>query len=81
MTPYELSLFAEVYIEKEQSMIEEKVTLVWLSECYHRMKKLPPLREELKRLKSNEKIKGMTDEEMYKEAIRLNLQFGGKVES
>jgi hypothetical protein len=78
MTPYELSLCAEVFVDKIQSEKEEKLTLVWLGEYYHRMKKLPPLKDELKKLTGNQNPQ-MSDEDMFKMAERLNLQFGGKV--
>lgn len=78
MTPYELSLFIEAYTEKQQAEIEEKLTLVWLGEYYHRTKRLPSLKDELKKL-SGEKNKVMTDAQMLQMVKELNTKFGGEV--
>lgn len=79
MTPYELSLFIEAYLEKEQAQAQERLTLVWLGEYYHRTKRLPNLKDELKKI-SGEKNKVMTDDEMLSMVKELNKQFGGTVE-
>ena len=79
MTPYELSLFAEVFVEKLLMEKEEKVTLTWLGEYYHRLKKLPRLKDEIKMLRSDNAKNAMSDDEMFKIAQKLNSQFGGKV--
>lgn len=80
MTPYELNCFIEVYVEKMQSEKEEKLTLVWLGEYYHRLKKLPSIQKELDSIR----IKGqkeMTEEEMLQQVKMLNAMFGGKVKT
>lgn len=79
ITPYELSIYLEAYIEKEEATSQEKLTLVWLGEYYHRIKKLPNLKDELKKI-SGEKNKPMTDNEMLNMVKMLNAQFGGTVE-
>jgi hypothetical protein len=78
MTPYELRLFAKVFNEKQQRDNEEKMTLVWLGEYWHRIKKLPTLNEALG--KKDEPKKQMTDDEMLKMVKKLNAKFGGSVE-
>jgi hypothetical protein len=78
MTPYELSLYAECYHHKIVNEREERITLVWLGEYYHRIKKLPPLTDEIRKLMGKPK-RAMTDEEMLKMAEVLNAQFGGNV--
>lgn len=78
MTPYELSLFARIYNEKQQRDNEEKLTLVWLGEYWHRVKKLPSLNEALG--KKDEPKKQMTDDEMLEMVRKLNAKFGGSVE-
>lgn len=78
MTPYELSLYLEAYAEKQQSEAEEKLTLVWLGEYYHRVKRLPSLKDELKKI-SGEKKKVMTNDEMLQMVKELNVKFGGTV--
>lgn len=76
MTPYELALFVEAYFEKEEAALKDKLTLVWLGEHYHRTKRLPSLRDELRKI-SGESKQSMTDEEMLETVKRLNAQFGG----
>lgn len=78
MTPYELSLAAEVFLELKQNELEEKVTYTWLNEYYHRQKYLPSLKSEIKRLTKKE-TKEMTDEEMLETVKRLNTMMGGSV--
>lgn len=74
MTPCELHLYAEVFSEKLQREQDEKITLVWMGEYFHRIEKLPPLKEILDK---GEK-KTMTNDEMLEMAKRLNNAFGGK---
>lgn len=77
MTPYELSLYAEVYQEKHMLKQQEDLVLVWLAEYYHRLKKLPSLKSELEKLESQEKTQ-MSDEEMFRTVEVLNKKFKGK---
>jgi hypothetical protein len=78
ITPYELSLISEAHAEKLESELKERLTLVWLGEYYHRTKKLPSLKEELKKVSSDTgKPKKMTDQQMLETVKRLNAQFGG----
>lgn len=79
MTPYELNLVAEAHAEMMESKSVEQMTLVWLGEYYHRMKKLPSLKKEVEKMTGKSQHKAMTDDEMLKVAERLNKQFGGKV--
>jgi hypothetical protein len=81
MTPYELAICTEVFVEKELADKQEKLTLVWLGEYYHRIKKLPSLKQELKKFMDDNARAEMSDEEMFNMAKRLNKQFGGKVKS
>jgi hypothetical protein len=77
MTPYELSLYIEVYSELKEAETQEQLTLVWLGEYYHRTKRLPTLKDELKKLTRDQNNQGMTDDEMLQVVKRLNAQFGG----
>ena len=79
MTPYELSLYAEVFEEKQTLKLEEQLTLVWLGEYYHRLKKLPSLKTELDKIAKEEQT-NMSDDEMLRVVTMLNNQFKGKVE-
>jgi hypothetical protein len=78
MTPYELALYQEAFMEVLQAEKQEKLVLTWLGEYYHRIKKLPPLKDEMKKLMNIDANSSMNDEEMFKVAQRLNKQFGGK---
>ena len=49
MTPHELAVYAEAFLERRTAEFEEKVTLVWLHEYYHRQKYLPSLKDEIKK--------------------------------
>ena len=76
LTPYELALYIEARLEKEEAEMKDKLTLVWLGEYYHRTKKLPNLKEELRKI-SGEVKQTMTDDQMLETVKRLNSQFGG----
>lgn len=76
LTPYELALIVETRFEKEESELKERLTLVWLGEYYHRTKRLPRIKDELKKI-SGENQKVMSDDEMLETVKRLNKQFGG----
>lgn len=77
MTPYELMLHVEAFLDRQQAEMEEKVSLVWLGEHYHRLKKLPSLKKILKDMQPN---KGpMTNDEMLEMVKQLNSQFGGEL--
>lgn len=80
MTPYELSLHCEAFTERLAAKQEEQISLVWLGEYYHRVKKLPSLKEVLRDIKQDSK-KEMSEEEMKKMVRQINAQLGGKVET
>ena len=77
MTPYELSLCVEAHFEGQQAEMKDKLTLVWLGEYYHRTKRLPNLKDELKKITGEEEKPTMTDDQMLQQVKRLNAQFGG----
>lgn len=79
ITPYELMLFAEAYMEKQEAESIERLTLVWLGEYYHRIKRLPALKDEIKKIITGDKY--MSDNDMLSMVKQLNAQFGGNVES
>lgn len=78
ITPYELMIYLEAHQEKEEARVQESVTLVWLGEYYHRQKRLPQLKSELKKILK--KDDAMTDDEMLDMVKTLNAQFGGTFE-
>ena len=78
MTPYEMALYCEAYAEKRDTELKERLTLVWLGEYYHRTKRLPKLKDELRKI-SGEKDRVMTNEQMLAVVHKLNKQFGGTV--
>jgi hypothetical protein len=80
LTPYEFALYHEAYNEIKEAELKERLTLVWLGEYYHRTKRLPKLKDELKKVSgSGETTKVMSNEQMLDVVKRLNQQFGGKV--
>lgn len=78
ITPYELMIHLEAFQEGQQNDLQERLTLVWLGEYYHRLKRLPKIKDELKKLMPNDQA--MTDEEMLEMVKTLNAQFGGTFE-
>lgn len=78
MTPYEFALHVEAFYENQEASAKERLTSVWLGEYYHRTKKLPSLKNELKKI-SGEKKRIMSDNEMLEMVKKLNQQFGGQV--
>jgi hypothetical protein len=72
-------LHVEAYLEKQQAEVEEKITLVWLGEYYHRIKKLPTLKKILSELKQDKNL--MTSDEMLAKVKQLHTQFGGEIVS
>jgi hypothetical protein len=76
MTPYELNLHAEIFEEKQKFDQEERLTLVWMGEHFHRVEKLPALKEVLGK---KEEKKEMSSEEMLANVMQLNSAMGGTV--
>lgn len=76
MTPYELSLYIEATFEKQEAETKERLTMVWLGEYYHRIKRLPKLKDELNKISGDPK-KTMSPDQMLENVKRLNSQFGG----
>jgi len=79
MTPHELAVYAEAFLERRTAEFEEKVTLVWLHEYYHRQKYLPSLKDEIKKLTGKDTDTEMSDDEMLQMVKGLNAQMGGSV--
>jgi hypothetical protein len=77
MTPYELALFIEAHYESQIAETQEKLTMVWLGEYYHRVKRLPKLKDELRKIAIQAKKISMSDDEMLETVKRLNAEFGG----
>lgn len=78
MTPYELRLHANAFGEKQQREDEEKITMVWMGEFFHRMEKLPSLNEVLGK-KEEQTKKAMSPEEMLQKVMQLNSAMNGAV--
>ena len=75
MTPYEVSLYIEASLERQENDLKERLSLVWLGEYYHRTKRLPKLKDELRKVSSAKEE--MTPEEMLEKVKALNVQFNG----
>jgi hypothetical protein len=78
ITPYELMIYLEAYQEKEEAKAQQDLTMVWLGEYYHRQKRLPQLKSELKKMLGTNDA--MSDGEMLEMVKTLNAQFGGTFE-
>ena len=83
MTPHELNIYAQIYSEKQQEEMKEKITLAYLNSMWtiqwlgKRHQQPKPLKEILKNI-GREKKK-MTDEQMFNQVKVLNTIFGGEV--
>ena len=76
MTPDELRTHADVFREKKETENEDRITLVWMGEQFHRLEKLPPLS---KILDKEPEVKQMTEKQMLLNVEQLNAMFGGEV--
>ena len=76
MTPDELRTHADVFREKKEIENEDRITLVWMGEQFHRLEKLPPLS---KILDKEPEVKQMTEKQMLLNVEQLNAMFGGEV--
>jgi hypothetical protein len=74
-----LALISEAYAEKAEAELKERLTLVWLGEYYHRTKRLPKLKDELRKISGETSNRAMTNEQMLAVVHSLNKQFGGTV--
>jgi hypothetical protein len=77
LTPRELSVLVEAFEEKSKREQEAQLTTAYLTAYWHRVKKMPSLKEVLG-IKKKEKRK-QTAEEMLETVKRLNEMFGGSV--
>jgi hypothetical protein len=76
MTPYELNIHAEIFEEKQRFEQEERLSLVWMGEYFHRVEKMPTLNELLGK---KEETKVMSAEEMLANVMQLNSAMDGTV--
>ncbi|MCP8969726.1 hypothetical protein [Ectobacillus ponti] len=75
MTPYELNLFINGYYEKQKQEQENDITLAYLTAYWHRVKKMPALKDVLKQ--PQQPKKQMSNEQMFERVKALNAAFGG----
>ena len=78
MTPYELYIAIKAFQLKKEAETQALVTQAWLTEYYHRLKKLMPLHEALSKLNKSPK-KQMTESQMKEQVMKLNALLGGNV--
>lgn len=76
MTPHELDLHANDYLDRQKRENEEQLTLTWLGVYWNRIdhKKFPKLKDVIG---SKDKPKEQTPEAMLAEIKRLNAVFEG----
>ena len=78
MTPYELYIAIKAFQFNQEAERERTIVQAWLTEYYHRLKKLMPLNEALSKTKQAPR-KEMTSEQMKDKVMQLNALFGGQV--
>lgn len=82
MTPYQLSLYADVYKKKKEEESKNEISLayinaLWTAQWFGKKNNHPkPLNEILNNKKSKEI---MTDEQMLQHVKMLNAMLGGEV--
>lgn len=74
MTPAELMICIDVQREQDEAENERLVLAAWLTASYTRAKRLPDIREILRKQEHRE----MADDEMLEQAKMLNALFGGE---
>lgn len=74
MTPFELNLLLETYVEKEEKKTEYMITMAWLTANYTRADKLPSLEEVLGKKKQKEP---QSAEQMFAMVKLMNAALGG----
>lgn len=72
MTPYQLNLHINAYSDRIKEEQKQQITVAYLTAALSRVKKMPKLDELI-----NEPKKKMTDEEMFEEIKKINIQMGG----
>lgn len=77
ISPYELSLKVEAFQNRRKYTNNMLVQTAYLTAYYHRVKKMPSLKEILK--DDEEKPKAKTTDDMYDLIQKLNSSFGGEV--
>lgn len=77
MTPAELGIMIRAFNEKTKADHKNELTLAYLTAYWHRVKKMPKLKEVLN--EEEPKKKKMTAQDMLNEIKRLNEAMGGTV--
>ena len=80
MTPYELNLAANVYVEKKQQEQQNMVIQAYLISRWVWAKDVP-IEKILNELGTSKDKKEMTDEEMLNQVMTLNAMLGGEVKT
>lgn len=76
LTPYELSVSIGAFVEKTKREHEQQVVLAYLNAYWHRVKKMPNIKEVIG---GDAVKKKKTPEEMLAVVKSLNEAFGGTV--
>lgn len=77
MTPYELNLHIEAYNECMKFEQEERITAAYLTALWGRVRKMPKLKDVLKR----QQTKSQTPEQMLAKIRAMNAAMGGETKS
>ncbi|RSD21078.1 hypothetical protein [Mesobacillus subterraneus] len=77
MTPHELNLCIHAFNEDQKIQSEDKLTIAYMNAYWHRVEKLPSLKQVL----GQEPVKKkMTDKEMFNWVKALNAMLGGTIQ-
>jgi TorA maturation chaperone TorD len=79
MTPHELSIHIDEYLDREKYMQKERITAAYLGALWERVKKMPDLQKIFDNEPQEEKNKDQAAADMLAEVTRLNAAFGGTV--
>lgn len=75
MTPRELNLHIQEYNLRMQRESEERLALAYMTAYWHRVRRMPGLKEILTKIKPQ---KPLTDEELLAQIKALNAALGGE---
>lgn len=78
MTPLELNIYIEVFVENKQSEFKTNITIAYYNAYFQRVEKMPSLSDVLSDIdKQGKENEPMTDEQLYQQVLKLHQAFGG----
>lgn len=77
LTPFELNLLLEVYIEKEEEKTELAMAQSWIMAALSRAKRMPGYTEFIGKTKKTKKTEPQSADEMLEKVKMLHTALGG----